>query len=81
MAAPRSLTKSRYGLGSSPTGTPRADVKEAIRLTGIRTFSPSGTFEVDDMDNWQECTQTCRGTVSRRSWVNVAMGDWPRRFQ
>ena len=36
-------------------------VKEAIRLAGIRGFSPAGTFEQDDMDNWQECTLTCRG--------------------
>src|SRR5580704_5109181 len=35
-------------------------VKEAIRLAGIRGFSPAGTFEQDDMDNWQECTRTCR---------------------
>ena len=25
---------------------------------GGRGFSPSGTFEQDDMDNWQECAQT-----------------------
>jgi 3-phenylpropionate/trans-cinnamate dioxygenase alpha subunit len=39
-------------------------VKEAIRLAGIRGFSPAGTFEPDDMDNWQECTRTCRGGVA-----------------
>ena len=50
------------------------EVKEALRIAGIRTFSPSGTFEVDDMDNWQECTQTCRGVISRRSSVNLTMG-------
>ena len=26
------------------------------------------------MDNWQECTQTCRGVVSRRLDLNVQMG-------
>ena len=49
-------------------------VKEAIRLAGVRSFSPSGTFEQDDMDNWQECTRTCRGTVARRLAVNTQMG-------
>ena len=49
-------------------------VKEAIRLAGIRGFSPAGTFEQDDMDNWQECTRTCRGVVSRRSLLNTQMG-------
>ena len=26
------------------------------------------------MDNWKECTQTCRGTMSRRLLVNFQMG-------
>src|ERR1700704_2976283 len=50
------------------------EVKEAIRLAGVRGFSPSGTFEQDDMDNWQECTQTCRGGLARRMPVNTQMG-------
>src|SRR6516165_5575439 len=64
------------------------EVKEAIRLAGVRVFGPSGTFEQDDMDNWQGCTQSGRegwpgaitsatkwawGTsASTRSW-----GRWP----
>jgi phenylpropionate dioxygenase-like ring-hydroxylating dioxygenase large terminal subunit len=50
------------------------EVKEAMRLAGVRGFSPSGTFEQDDMDNWQECTQTCRGVVARRMPLNTQMG-------
>jgi 3-phenylpropionate/trans-cinnamate dioxygenase alpha subunit len=50
------------------------EVKKAIRLAGVRGFSPSGTFEQDDMDNWQECTLTCRGVVSRRVSLNQQMG-------
>ena len=49
-------------------------VREALRLNGIRGFGPSGTFEQDDMDNWQECTRTCRGVVSRRYDLNMQMG-------
>jgi 3-phenylpropionate/trans-cinnamate dioxygenase alpha subunit len=56
------------------------EVKQAIRLAGIRGFSPSGTFEQDDMDNWQECTQTCRGTMSRRIALNQQMGLGHERF-
>jgi phenylpropionate dioxygenase-like ring-hydroxylating dioxygenase large terminal subunit len=56
------------------------EVKEAIRLAGIRGFSPSGTFEQDDMDNWQECTQTCRGVMARRMPVNTQMGMGHERF-
>ena len=56
------------------------EVKRAIRQAGIRGFSPSGTFEQDDMDNWQECTQTCRGVVSRRMPLNNRMGLGHERF-
>jgi hypothetical protein len=55
-------------------------VKKAIRLAGVRSFSPAGTFEQDDMDNWQECTRTCRGVVSRRSMLNTQMGLGHERF-
>jgi 3-phenylpropionate/trans-cinnamate dioxygenase subunit alpha len=57
-----------------------AEIKEAMRLAGLRSFSPSGTFEQDDMDNWQECTQTCRGVVSRRMPLNTQMGLGHDRF-
>jgi 3-phenylpropionate/trans-cinnamate dioxygenase alpha subunit len=55
-------------------------VREAIRLAGVRGFSPSGTFEQDDMDNWQECTRTCRGVVARRMVLNNQMGLGHERF-
>ena len=56
------------------------EVKRAIRQAGIRGFSPSGSFEQDDMDNWQECTQTCRGVVSRRMAMNTQMGLGHERY-
>jgi phenylpropionate dioxygenase-like ring-hydroxylating dioxygenase large terminal subunit len=57
-----------------------AEVKEATRLAGVRGFSPSGTFEQDDMDNWQECTRVGRGVVTRRSALNTQMGLGHERF-
>jgi phenylpropionate dioxygenase-like ring-hydroxylating dioxygenase large terminal subunit len=57
-----------------------AHVKEAVRLAGVRGFSPSGSFEQDDMDNWQECTRTCRGVVARRLSLNTQMGLGHERF-
>jgi hypothetical protein len=56
------------------------EIKHAFRLAGLRSFSPSGTFEQDDMDNWQECTQTCRGVVSRRMPLHTQMGLGHDRF-
>lgn len=32
------------------------------------------------MDNWQECTHTCRGVVSRRMALNTQMGLGHERF-
>jgi len=57
-----------------------AAVKEAIRLAGMRGFGPSGTFEQDDMDNWQGCTQTGRGVVARRGFLSYEMGLGHERF-
>jgi nitrite reductase/ring-hydroxylating ferredoxin subunit len=57
-----------------------SEVKQAIRLAGARVFGPSGTFEQDDMDNWQGCTQTGRGAVARRHALNYAMGLGHERF-
>jgi hypothetical protein len=56
------------------------EVKETFRLAGVRGFSLSGTFEQKDMDNWQECTQTLRGVVSRRVPVNNQVGMGRERF-
>jgi phenylpropionate dioxygenase-like ring-hydroxylating dioxygenase large terminal subunit len=56
------------------------EVKKAFRLAGMRAFSPSGTFEQDDMDNWQGCTQTGRGVVARRYPLNYEMGLGHERF-
>src|SRR5205814_8724546 len=43
------------------------EVKKALRLAGARVFGPGGTFEQDDMDNWQGCTQTAPRAVWVRS--------------
>jgi phenylpropionate dioxygenase-like ring-hydroxylating dioxygenase large terminal subunit len=50
------------------------EVKEAVRKSAVWGFGPSGTFEQDDMDNWQECTQTSRGVMARRVMLNYQMG-------
>ena len=50
------------------------EIKEAFRITAIRAFGPSGAFEQDDMDNWQGCSMSGRGVVSRRHQLNIGMG-------
>jgi phenylpropionate dioxygenase-like ring-hydroxylating dioxygenase large terminal subunit len=56
------------------------EVKKALRLAGARVFGPGGTFEQDDMDNWQGCTQTARGVVARRYALSYEMGLGHERF-
>ena len=50
------------------------EVKEILRKYGARGFGPTGTFEQDDMDNWQECTRTAWGPMSRKLPMNYEMG-------
>ena len=50
------------------------EVKDAFRLAAIRSFGPSGTFDQDDMDNWEGCSTAGRGVVSRRHQLNLTMG-------
>jgi len=55
-------------------------VKEALRLAGMRVFGVAGTFEQADMDNWEQCTLTCQGVVSQRYQLNTQMGLGHERF-
>jgi ethylbenzene dioxygenase alpha subunit len=40
----------------------------------MRTFSPSGTLEMDDGENWENATQTAAGVVSRRQKLHYGLG-------
>jgi len=51
-----------------------ADVKQAIRKQFLWTFSPAGSFEQDDMENWQFCTITGRGVMTRQIPQSIGMG-------
>jgi phenylpropionate dioxygenase-like ring-hydroxylating dioxygenase large terminal subunit len=51
-----------------------AEVKEAFRLFYLRRFSPGGTWEQDDGDNWTRITETSRGAGARRVPANYQMG-------
>ena len=53
------------------------EVKEAIRLSAIRGFGPSGTFEQDDMDNWEECTPQFPGGGGPPTVAELSNGAGP----
>ncbi len=50
------------------------DVKMAIRLDVLRTFSSSGLFEQDDGENWNEIQKVLRGYKARQYALNAQMG-------
>ena len=56
------------------------EIKDAFRLAGQRTFGPAGTFEQDDMDNWEGCSQAGKGVVTRRSQWSIQMGLGHERY-
>lgn len=49
----------------APVAAP-AEVKDAIRLDLLRTFSPAGMFEQDDAVNWEEEQRILRGHMARK---------------
>jgi phenylpropionate dioxygenase-like ring-hydroxylating dioxygenase large terminal subunit len=40
----------------------------------VHTFGPSGIFEQDDMENWEDCTRVNRGKVAQRYGLHHGMG-------
>ena len=50
------------------------EIREKYRLGVMRTFSPSGTLEMDDGENWEHATQVNRGLVTRRQKLHYALG-------
>lgn len=50
------------------------EVKEKWRRGAMMTFSPTGVFEMDDGENWEYCTKTSRGKVTRYQDLYVGLG-------
>lgn len=49
-------------------------VKDAYRKGVMMTFSPSGVFEMDDGENWEQATQVNRGVVTRAQPLHYGLG-------
>lgn len=50
-----------------------AEEREQVRVATTRTFSPAGTFEQDDGDNWVEIQKVLRGFIARNTPLNIQM--------
>lgn len=50
------------------------EIKEAINNGVMKSFGPSGSFEMDDGENWENCTITNRGVVTRNEKLHYGCG-------
>jgi 3-phenylpropionate/trans-cinnamate dioxygenase alpha subunit len=50
------------------------DIKHYIRRQSAYNFNPSGMFEQDDGENWNQCTASSRGYIARQYPFNYQMG-------
>lgn len=50
------------------------EVKEAYRRGVMMTFSPTGLFEMDDGENWEQVTRVNRGYVTRQRPLYYGVG-------
>jgi ethylbenzene dioxygenase alpha subunit len=50
------------------------ELKEKYRKGVMRTFSPSGTLEMDDGENWEHATLSNAGVVTRRQKLHYGLG-------
>lgn len=51
-----------------------AEIKEAYRRGVMMTFSPTGLFEMDDGENWEQVTLANRGFVTRQRPMYYRVG-------
>jgi phenylpropionate dioxygenase-like ring-hydroxylating dioxygenase large terminal subunit len=49
-------------------------IKDTIRRQSAYNFNPSGMFEQDDGENWNQCTASSRGYIARQYPFNYQMG-------
>jgi phenylpropionate dioxygenase-like ring-hydroxylating dioxygenase large terminal subunit len=50
------------------------DFRRQSYETYVRTFGPSGIYEQDDAEIWEECTRVNRGAVAQRHAMHHGMG-------
>src|SRR5699024_1146148 len=49
------------------------DFKRETAETYVRTFGPSGTFEQDDTENWEDCTLVNSGKIAQQYNLHYGM--------
>lgn len=74
MWEPISTTRTRIWSWTLMERDAPEDFRKASYEAYVRTFGPSGIFEQDDMENWEECTRVNKGKVAQRYGLHHGMG-------
>lgn len=81
---PLSPTRTRMWSWFAVDGSATEEFRRASYETYVRTFGPSGIFDQDDMENWEDCTRANLGPVAKRHTLHHTMGmtrpadtNWP----
>ena len=48
-------------------------IREIVQNACVMTFSPSGIFEMDDGENWENATQANEGVVTRKQSLHYGL--------
>ncbi|HLF77724.1 MAG TPA: Rieske 2Fe-2S domain-containing protein [Dehalococcoidia bacterium] len=56
------------------------EFKDAKRKQGMQIFAPSGLFEQDDVDNWEQATLSGQSRTARRYIVDLSMGNGHEKY-
>jgi hypothetical protein len=74
MEVPLSPTRTRmYSWFAIDRGAP-SDYRKQSYETYVRNFGPSGIFDQDDMENWEDCTVAAIGPAAKRYSLHHRMG-------
>ncbi len=71
---PRGPNKTEVWLMTLVDKDAPVEIRDMQLLAAQRHFSPSGMFEVDDGENWEQSTLAARGLIARRHSLNYQIG-------
>lgn len=71
---PLSPTRTRMWSWFAIDKSAPATLRRSSYDTYVRTFGPSGIFDQDDMENWEDCTRANAGPAARQHFLHHTMG-------
>ena len=74
MEVPLSPTRTRMYSWFAIDKSAPADYRKQSYESYVRNFGPSGIFDQDDMENWEDCTAAAIGPAAKRHSLHHKMG-------